>query len=396
MTPSRRQRPGGADVPPDRSNAVSPRTAPNSREDVVRRCVAAAMAIPIQRSPAEAAQALANAAVDIFGLAWARILDPDGSLLATASAASVAQPSEASAAAHTDVRAGGDPGNRRVEVGLPRDRPWADGDQESLELLALLAGSIIAKSEQYGEAANRADRLDRLNRLQSEFLRGVSHNLRTPLATIELAASDLLDAHPDPFVRLRADAIRVEERRLARLVSQVLMLSRMESGTLELEGEPVALGSLARRVAEELGLADRVSLDEQAAGAVAITDEAATEQVVWILLDNAARYAPDSPIRVEILPGGTANEPTIVLAVQDAGPGVAPGDERRIFRRFARGTSSAGTEGSGVGLSVARGLVRALGGDVVYRGTPRGARFEVTMPSSGPAAHAELGPPGPA
>ena len=235
----------------------------------------------------------------------------------------------------------------------------------------------------------RADRLDRRYRLQREFLRSVAHNLRAPLAAIELAASDLLDAQPDPLVRSRAEAILAEERRLARLVSQIMVLSRMESGPLELEGEPVALGPLARRVADELGLADRVTIDERARGAVAITDEAATEQLVWILLDNAARYAPDGPIRVEILSAGTVVEPTIVLVVADEGPGVAPGDERHIFRRFARGRSAEGTEGSGLGLSVARGLARALGGDIAYRGSSRGARFEVTMPSSGPAADAE-------
>jgi two-component system sensor histidine kinase KdpD len=234
------------------------------------------------------------------------------------------------------------------------------------------------------------DRPDRRNRLQREFLRGVAHNLRAPLATIELAASDLLDAHSDPVVRSRAEAILVEERRIARILGQILLVARMDSGALELDGEPVALGPLARRVADELGLASRVTIEEHADGAVAISDEAATEQLLWILLDNAARYAPDGPIRVEIRGAGTAAEPRIVLAVADDGPGVAPGDERRIFRRFARGGSAEGTAGSGVGLSVARGLARALGGDVAYRRTPRGARFEVTMPSSGPAADAEL------
>ena len=386
------------------------------REAVLRRCLAAAAAVPISLSAPEAGRALARAATDIFGLAWVRILEPDGTALATARGAPLPQPSEAGAheagspapaapaapaasdapkaanAATVEAPAGLGLGDRRLEAGLRPNADWTDGDQAGLEVMALLAGSVIAEAEQYGEAANRADRLDRVNRLQREFLRGVSHNLRAPLATIELAASDLLDAKPNPYVRLRAEAIQVEERRLARLVTQVLLLSRMESGMLELEGEPVALAPLARRVAAELGLADRVGLAERAAGAVAITDEPATEQVVWILLDNAGRYAPEGSITVEILPAGTAIEPAIVLAVQDEGPGILPGDERHIFRRFARGASSEGTEGSGVGLSVARGLARALGGDVVYVRTEIGARFEVTLPSSGPAEDAELGP----
>ena len=363
------------------------------RETVLRRSLAAAAAVPIRLSAAEAGQALAAATLDIFGMAWVRIVDPGGSVLAEAGAVPAGeQPPPTAEARVVEAAAGLGTDGRRLEAGLSKSASWSDGDQAGLEVMALLAGGVISEAEQYGVAAGRAERLDRLNRLQREFLRGVSHNLRTPLATIELAASDLLDREPDEYVRHRAEAIRVEERRLARLVSQVLLLSRMESGTLELEGEPVALAPLARRVAAELGLSDRVALRERAAGAVAITDEAATEQIVWILLDNAARYAPSGPISVEVLPSGTLNgEPAIVLAVQDEGPGVAPGDERRIFRRFARGSTSTGTEGTGVGLSVARGLARALGGDVDYRRGRRGARFEITLPSSGPAVEAELG-----
>ncbi len=385
------------------------------RETVLRRSLASAAAVPINLSAAEAGHALAVATLDIFGLAWVRIVEPDGSVLAEAGAPPVAEgvvpmpesgamagaglPGPAGAlpvpgleARVVEAAAGLGTGGRHLEAGLSGTASWSDGDQAGLEVMALLAGGVISEAEQYGVAAGRAERLDRLNRLQREFLRGVSHNLRTPLATIELAASDLLDGNPDEYVRHRAEAIRLEERRLARLVSQVLLLSRMDSGTLELEGEPVALAPLARRVANELSLRDRVTFHEQAAGAVAITDEAATEQIVWILLDNAARYAPSGPITVEVLPGEMLNgEPAILLAVQDEGPGVAPGDERRIFRRFARGSTSLGTDGTGVGLSVARGLARALGGDVAYRRATRGARFEVTLPSSGPALEAELG-----
>lgn len=372
------------------------------RETVLRRSLAAAVAVPIHLSAAEAGQAMATATLDIFEMAWVRIVEPSGSVLAAAGGVPVSAGETPAVAGETpavagegrvvEAAAGLGTDGRRLEAGLPRTAAWSDGDQAGLEVMALLAGSVISEAEQYGVAAGRAERLDRLNRLQREFLRGVSHNLRAPLATIELAASDLLDGDPDPYVHERAEAIRVEERRLARLVSQVLLLSRMESGTLELEGEPVALAPLARRVASELGLSARVRFEERAAGAVAIADEAATEQIVWILLDNAARYAPSGPISVEVLPSGTLNgDPVIVLAVQDEGPGITPADERRIFRRFARGSTSAGTEGTGVGLSVARGLARALGGDVAHRRSARGARFEVTLPSSGPALEAELG-----
>jgi signal transduction histidine kinase len=267
-------------------------------------------------------------------------------------------------------------------------------------LLAALLATVLrrrrlAETEAYEGAVVRADRLDRLNRLQREFLRSVSHNLRAPLATIELAASDLVELAPSAFVRERADAIRLEERRLARLVNQVLLLSRMETGTLLLDGEPLALAPLVRRVADELGILDRLEVLDRSAGAVAFTDPAATEQITWILLDNAIRYAPDGPIRAEILAGTRDGESELLLAVEDEGPGVPADERRQIFGRFVRGSAGASTEGTGLGLSVARGLARALGGDVTCRAGAIGARFEVRLPGGGPADAEGEGDAGP-
>ena len=273
---------------------------------------------------------------------------------------------------------------RRVADGVVRPAEPATGP----EVTPAAAAGAIGEAELYRRTARRADRLDRLNRLQREFLRSVSHNLRAPLATIELAASDLLDLEGDPFVRARAEAIRIEGRRLARLVGQVLILSRIESGTLSLDGEPVALAPLARRIADELGLGRDVVVTDDDRGEVAYTDPAATEQIVWILLDNASRYAPGRPIRVDIAVASASGEPQLVLAVEDEGPGVAEGEERRIFRRFMRGSAANGMDGMGLGLSVARGLARALGGDVRYRPGRVGARFELSLPHGGGAADA--------
>jgi signal transduction histidine kinase len=364
------------------------------RELVVRRCLAAAAAVPIHVGPRAAAHQLATGTADIFGARWARVVAPDEGIIGAGGPEALTDPTCGSP---TTTVGDGEPGaklaeaplglgldGRRLELALAPDHPWTDGDQGGLAMMGLLVGSVLDETSQYGAAVGRADRLDRLNRLQREFLRAVSHNLRAPLATIELAASDLVEASDDPFVGLRAEAIRIEERRLARLVSQVLLLSRMETGTLDLEGEPVALAPLVLRVIAELGLEAAATVVDRSAGAVAITDHAATEQIAWILLDNAQRYAPGSPLRVEITPvDATGEQPTIVLAVQDEGPGVPRGEERRIFRRFARGTGSDRTDGTGLGLSVARGLARALGGDVTYVRGGAGARFEVALPAGG-------------
>jgi signal transduction histidine kinase len=358
------------------------------REATLRRCLEAAAAVPIHATPREAAQRLAGATADIFGVAWCRLVTADGTVLAAAGAAGASAAAGGPGVGHDETPVAEAPmglgsDGRLLEVATVPGGAWSDGDQAGLEVMGMLAGTVLGEVEAYGRAVGRADRLDRLNRLQREFLRSISHNLRAPLATIELAASDLEELAASPFVRERAEAIRMEERRLARLVNQVLILSRMESGTLELEGEPVSLAPLARRIAAELGIGERVGVLDGGGGAVAFTDPAATEQIAWILLDNAARYAPAGQIRVEIVAGTPGPQPTVTLAVEDEGPGVAPDEQRRIFKRFVRGRAGSAGEGTGLGLSVARGLARSLGGDVSYRAGAVGARFEVRLPAGG-------------
>jgi signal transduction histidine kinase len=351
------------------------------REDTLRAWIAAAAAFPIHASAPEVAARLAAASVEILGVAGCALLAAEGGVIGQAGA-SPRPDDDGSTTAEAPLGPAAD--QRRMQVGVRPGTDWSDGDQAGLEVMALLAGSVLDRAEALGQAVGRANRLERLNHREREFLRGISHNLRAPLATIELAASDLVERSDDPFVRTRAEAIRVEEQRLARLVDQVLFLSRMESGALSLEGQPVALPPLALRVAEELGIRERVEIVDGAPGIVAFTDPAATEQIAWILLDNAARYAPRGPIRAEISAAEGASEPVIVIAIEDEGPGVPPADRRRIFQRYVRGTTSGAGAGTGLGLSVARGLARALGGDVTCRAGVIGARFEVRMPAGGP------------
>jgi signal transduction histidine kinase len=127
---------------------------------------------------------------------------------------------------------------------------------------------------------------------------------------------------------------------------------------------------------------------------LAVGDPAAVEQVLWILLDNAVTYAPAGPVRViiearaaESLGRDTAGM-EIVVRVADEGPGVAAADRSRIFGRFERGSSVDGREGTGLGLDVARGLLRTMGGRVwLEPGDGPGATFAFALPAelvSGP------------
>ncbi len=359
------------------------------REMVVRRSLAAAAAIPVRTTQVVAASQLARDTASIFNGRWARLIDADGQPIGVFEGPpdlrrvdDMGDDDTAAVVVEAPLGLGADV--RRLELGLVPGQMWLDGDQANLEVMGLVAGRVLDQLGQFGAVIGRADRLDRLNRLQRGFISAVSHNLRAPLARIELAASDLVERSTDPLVTERAMLIRSAERRLDRVVGQMLVLSRMDSGTLGLEDEPVAVTPLVASVVGDLDLADRVELDDRAIGIVALADRGAIEQILWILLDNARRYAPAGPITVRIEPDATPHgEPRLLVVIADRGPGVSPGAEHRIFRRFSRGPGSPSGDGMGIGLSIARGLARAMGGDVTLRISRPGAAFELALPSSG-------------
>lgn len=278
---------------------------------------------------------------------------------------------------------------------------WTEPDRAVYALFARLLGIAIRDAIVVDRAGDRVRQADRLAALQADFLRGVSHNLQQPLTTIRLVADDLASAPDLDRVRAAAIVIRAESVALTRLVGQLLTMSRLEAGTMRIDAEPIAPGALVRTVWSSLRSARRLAVDDRAPGVLAIADRACVEQILAILLDNAVRYAPRGAITVRIEPrregalAGVAAAPvvepheagTVSITVIDSGPGI-PEDERdRVFERFARGSTSAGIAGTGLGLDVARGLARAMGGSVAYRDLGSGAAFELVLP-----AEPDLGP----
>jgi signal transduction histidine kinase/HAMP domain-containing protein len=273
------------------------------------------------------------------------------------------------------------PGGPRLAGRLPVGQDWSEADQSLLDVYARLLRAAIDDAAVHARTLDRVDRLGRLTRLQGDFLRGVSHNLQAPLTSIavvadELATADTTDAH----AREGVEIIRAQADRLARLVSQLLTLSRLEAGTLLVEAEPVVPTPIVRRVWSSLGVDRPFQLDDRAQGMVAFADRAALEQVAWMLLDNAVKYAPTGPIEVVIEPADA--DERIAVTVFDHGPGIPPDERARVFRRFERGSTSRGLDGTGLGLDVARGLVRAMGGSIRYVPAPGGgAGFRFTVPA---------------
>jgi len=361
------------------------------RESTIRQGLLALGAVRPDEPLPVVSRKLAEALRSTLGCRWVQLVGVDGAILASAGVKAPREAQGSTAAgrpspAIVDVPMTLELDNGpRVAAGPADDRPWTDGDTDVLEVMALLAGTVYRDARELERVAGRAERLGRVNRVQRLFLRGVSHNLRSPLATVELAAADLEEVE-DPFVRARAEAIRSEGMRLARLVDQVLLLSRLDAGSLDVAEDPVSLGPLARRVVREAGMADGTTVTDRAGGAVVFADEAIVEQVLWVLLDNARRYAPDGGVEVEITPAsgkGTGRE-MLTLAVQDLGPGIPAGEKERIFRRFQRGSTAGGQIGTGLGLHLARGLARAMNGDLKLVPSTSGARFEILLPKAIP------------
>jgi len=216
---------------------------------------------------------------------------------------------------------------------------------------------------------------------RQHFLATASHELRTPLAslqaTLELLREELDRGVADQqtIVR-RTDAALRQTSRLTALASDLLDLSRVDSGA-PLRPEPLELAELAATIAGEcaarLETAGR-SLQLDGGPALALADPAAAARIVRILLDNAVKYGAGT-VTMTI----TAEPEHVQLAVEDEGPGIPDDGRDRIFQRFVRGQGAAG---AGLGLPIARGLARAMGGELVAEPAVTGARFVLTVPAA--------------
>ena len=274
------------------------------------------------------------------------------------------------------MRAGGE--DLGVLIGrLPATRRWEPADQDLLELFASEMAAAIRNAQLFAriEAQNR--QLIELDAAKDDFLRGVSHNLQTPLTSIRAYAEQLDAATPDR----RLGIIAEQAERLSRMVRQLLTVTRLESGALKPRSEVLSVGTRVRKAWEALGVDDvGFDLDDRAEGWLAVADSDQLDQVLWALLDNAVKYGRGTPVGAVIATDGSARR--VRLTISDRGPGVASEDRARLFTRFERGGEAAPDGGSGLGLYVSRELCRAMGGDLVLEapGDRGGAAFTVSLP----------------
>jgi signal transduction histidine kinase len=270
---------------------------------------------------------------------------------------------------------------------LPATRSWDSADQDLLELFASEIAVAIRNAELFERVGAQSRRLVELDAAKDDFLRGISHNLQTPLTSIRAYADQLAASHPDRRLTIIAE----QSDRLSRMVRQLLTVSRLESGALHPRLEVVALGTRVRRAWEALGAED-VALDlrDEAAGWLAVADPDQLDQVLWALLDNAVKYGGGGPVVVTI--GRDDETELVTLTIADAGSGVPEAARDLLFGRFERSDESGHPDGTGLGLYVSRALCRAMGGELVLEsagrgsmdGRPGGAAFTVRLPGEAP------------
>ena len=234
-----------------------------------------------------------------------------------------------------------------------------------------------------------------LERMRRDFVANASHELRTPLSVIKGYVETLVDGHATMAPEERERFLRTIQRhsdRLNAIIADLLMLSRLESGTPGLAPETVELRPFLTELCVDFGAraaASRHRLElkvDDSAGAVRADREKLT-QVFTNLLDNALKYSP-AGARVAVSARGLEDGATVECAVRDDGPGIPPEDLPHIFERFYRVEKGRSREsgGTGLGLSIVKHVVQLHGGRVSAESElGRGTAILVRLPRGGPA-----------
>jgi signal transduction histidine kinase len=257
---------------------------------------------------------------------------------------------------------------------------------EDVEKLAQTLEERVAERTQDLRSAN--DRLRELDQLKSSFVSIVSHELRTPMTSIKGLVENMLDGLTGDLNDRQTfylGRVKYNIERLTRMINDLLDLSRIEAGRMNLHQSAVNIGSLAREVVETLQpLAQERSLilEAQVASAIGIIqgDRDKLIQIFTNLINNALKFT-ESPgtVTVEVRQRG---DDMIQTCVIDTGCGISPEEQQIIFERFYRGQSSEmKNRGAGLGLAITRSLVELHGGSIwVESVLGEGSRFYFILP----------------
>lgn len=229
-----------------------------------------------------------------------------------------------------------------------------------------------------------AGRRERLDRARSDLVATVSHEIRSPLTSVKGFTRTMLlrwERFSDDQKRTMLATINEDADRVTRLLTELLDVSRIDAGRVQLRRQLVDVAGVVYAIADKVGHRPEgagrdllVDVDRDLPPVLADPDK--LEQMVTNLVENALKYAPESPVQVRV----AAEDERMHLSVTDRGPGIAPDQRRRIFEKFGRGRGERRT-GTGLGLFITRGLAEAHGGTVWCDSTPgEGSTFHLVLP----------------
>jgi signal transduction histidine kinase len=271
-------------------------------------------------------------------------------------------------------------------ISLVRVEPdsFTESEIEFVTLLGRFLGSTVQNIRAYEAERATVEELRRLSALRADFVSLVSHELRSPMASVIGSAKTLRDRWRELSPERRASFLALiehETKRLAELVSDVLDTSRIESGSFSYSFADVDIGELVQEsaAAAESGQ-DEVRIVASVHRPLPLVrgDRERLRQVVTNLLDNAVKYSPaGGEVEVEAL----AENGRINVEVRDRGPGVAPENQQLIFEKFGRVSGEQSKPGTGLGLFIARSIAQAHGGSLEVHSRPgSGAVFRLAIP----------------
>ena len=276
----------------------------------------------------------------------------------------------------TPIRLGGEP------IGSLAVKHAFMSDAALQSLMSLVAVGLEKARAQ--EEANRAQVARQSEELKSTLLDAIAHEFKTPLTSIKAVTTDLLSNPEESLSQQQRGLITIADEgadRLARLVTEAIQLARIEGGKFQLNrGVHFPSSLLSAALRQTKSLTDGRDLKLQVADDLPLVFVDAELIVLMIahLIDNAVKYSrPGSPILI----GAHASERGVIIHVTDQGPGISEDEQTRIFDKFYRGSRGQHLKGTGMGLAIAREIIRAHGEEIWVRSNPdQGSEFCFSLP----------------
>lgn len=322
---------------------------------------------------------------DVYAQDGVAFLGADGTVVAGAGARPPATEAEATTSVQSSLSTSAEaaPGDRLLLAG-----PRLTGHDRRILAVVAEHASALVRNQELARAAADSQALAEADRLRRSLLSAVGHDLRTPLAAAKLSVSSLrsgdVDFGPEDTAELLAT---VEESvdHLAALVDNLLDSSRLAAGAVhpsprEVDVEETAVTALVAATVGRKSDRRRVTVDTD--GATVWADPGLLERVLGNLLDNALRHAPESAVRLTARTLWDTGRARTLIAVADDGEGIDAPSRDAVLRSFHRAGDTNASTGIGLGLSVVRGFVEAMGGTVSIDETPGGGTtVEVDLPA---------------